>query len=733
MKVLSFFKNLFGFKKNTKYVKNHLNEANIRSSIFMSFIVIFLEIWMIFRQTRKYIKPYWDNPSGLGYKSNLELIFGMTSLYWLFIMCALAMLMFALFYVLKIRGKKSFRTNLILGTLCILWIFFLIPEVNIVNFTKGTTINKVTTILVYVSMPIFGASIIGNSFYRRYKGKDNTALSMLVIICFAAVCLFFGIKVGYSDFANPWIKVASDGSQVFNTQKVKMITCFLTMIIFVACLLIWKPYISILMLTSIFVLFDYCLCQYGVDKREFLEADRINYYTFLISLVMITISIYQQRIIEAYKDEKLKHDAEYDTLTNIHNVKYFTDKIVKIESKTPEKLDNKIYLFINIRNFKTINDQKGFEYGDVFLTRLAKDVIAAFPKDYTARLADDHFIILTDIDGYLDKIDVLNRLVQYSADGLYALLKVGGYKLKIGENPNKAIDKARYACSKIKNNYEKIYNEYTDELDEKLTLRQYIVNHIDEAIEKGYIKSYYQPVVWSDDQKLCGAEALARWIDPKYGFLSPKDFIPVLEESRLIHKLDQYMIEYVCKEIRRALDEGKKIVPVSLNLSRIDFELTNVKEYLDSMVKKYDIDKNYLHIELTESAISDDLEFMNRIITELKEDGYAIWLDDFGSGYSSLSALKDFIFDVVKIDMKFLTNFDENDRTKDILDCIIHLATRLGMKTLTEGVETKEEAEFLNEIGCGRLQGFLFGKPYAIYEFEEKIKNQTWTISDNLI
>ena len=727
MKLLSFLKSLFGFKKNSKYVKSYLNDSNIKSSIYMSFIVIVLEIWMIFRQTRKYIKPYWSSYDKLGYNNRFQLIFGMTGLYWLFIVCALAMFMFGLFYAIKKRGRGSFITNLVLGSLCILWILVLIIEIKLPTFSKGTDINKITTILVYVSMPIFGASIVGNSFFRHYKGKDSTALSIITITCFAAVCLLFGIKVGYSDFANPWYNSKGD----LNTQKIKMITCFLTMITFAGCLLIWKPYISIVMLTGIFVLFDYCLCQYG--PREFIEADRINYYTFLVSLTMITISIYQQRFTEAMKDEKLIHDANFDSLVEMHNAHHFTRKIIKMYKENPSYIDDKIYLFINVNNFKIINTQKGFAYGDKFLMRLAKDITASFPKDQTARLADDHFIVLTSQEGFMDKIDVLNRLVKASFEGLFVLLKVGGYRPQKEESPFRAIDKARYACGRIKNIYGTMFMEYDDELDQQFMKRQYVVNHIDEAVENGYIKAYYQPVVWSSDQALCGAEALARWIDPVYGMIMPRDFIQILEETRLIHKLDLAMLDNICKEMRRAIDENRPVVPVSLNLSRTDFDLINVREELNKCVEKYNIDKNYLHIELTESGLSQNTEEFNEMISAIKADGYAIWLDDFGSGYSSLNALKDFEFDVIKIDMKFLTNFDQNERTKYILDYIIQLATRLGMRTLTEGVETKEEAEFLNRIGCGRLQGFLFGKPFSLEHFEKHIYEGNLKISDHLI
>lgn len=719
MKVLSFLKSLFGFNRNSKYVRKHLNDANIRSSIYMSFIIICLEIWLIIRQTNKYIRPNWSTckVGSIEYSSKLQLVFGMTGLYWLFIMCSLAMFMFGLFYALKKRGKKSFITNIILGSLCVLWILFLIPEVNLPTYESGTMINKTTTIMVYASMPVFGLSIIGNSIYSKFKGKDNMLLSIFVIVSFAAVCLLFGIKTGYSDYTS--------------LSKPKMITCFLTMVTFVACLLIFKPYISILMLTTIFIIF--LNFMKGFDGRIYQEGDEINYITFLVSLTTITISIYHQRITEALKDEQLVHDANFDSLTGIHNFHNFVTSINQKLEKNPAFLDDKLYLFINICNFKTINTQRGFGYGDKFLARLAKDVEASFPRDFSARLADDHFCVLTKVDGYEDKIAVLEKLVKCEAEGLYILLKVGGYKAERNENINRAIDKARYACGKIKKTYGEIYNEYNAELDKLFTMRQYIVNNLDEAIEKGYIRAHYQPVVWSNDKKLCGAEALARWIDPIYGYISPRDFIPVLEETRLIHKLDEYMLDLITKEMKNAKDNNKPIVPVSVNFSRLDFELMDVKKELNERVNKYNLDKNFIHIEITESALSENPVLLNKTIEELNKEGYSIWLDDFGSGYSSLSTLKDYVFDVVKIDMKFLTNFEKNEKTKDTLDCIISLASRLGMKTLTEGVETQAEADFLNEIGCGRLQGYLFGKPLPIDEFDNEISNCNIEISDNLI
>ena len=722
-KIWDFIRDMFGFRRNTKYIRTYLNDANIKSSIYMSFIIIILEIWMIIRQLNEYIIPNWSTPEKYGYSSGVALLFGMTSLYYLFIMCSIAMMVFAIFHYRKIETKGAFITNIVLGSLCIIWPLLLIFE-NMVGNVKGTNVNIVTLFLLYFSLPLLGMSIIGNTIYRRIRGRNNTVLSIIVITCFAAVCLLFGLKVGYSDY--------------ISSSKPKMITSFLTMVVFVACLLIWKPYISIVMITSIFIVFLMMLKGFNPgnvieDRRKWLEGDEINYITFLVSLTMITISIYQQRVTEAKKDEKLIHDAIYDHLIEIHNVKYLADLINLNNEINPSENENKLYLFINISNFRIINDQRGFDAGDAFLIKLSRNIINVFHNDLVARQSDDHFVVFVGIDTFKEKIERLNKLVEEQADGLFVRLKVGGYKPLPGENPAKAIDKARYACGIIKRKPEVTFLEYDDAIDEKLSKRQYIVNHLDEAIEKGWIRAYYQPVVWSNNKYLCGAEALARWIDPTYGFLSPGDFIPVLEDTRLIHKLDTCIIEYVCREMRRAIEEKRPVVPVSINFSRLDFELMDVVTTLETIVEKYNIDKNYIHVEVTESALSENTKLINETIKELKKRGYSIWLDDFGSGYSSLNVLKDFEFDVIKIDMTFLSSFDTNEKTKDIIDCIIQLANRLKMKTLTEGVETEEEAEFLERIGCGRLQGYLFGKPNKLNEFEDRIYNGDFIISDQIL
>ena len=256
---------------------------------------------------------------------------------------------------------------------------------------------------------------------------------------------------------------------------------------------------------------------------------------------------------------------------------------------------------------------------------------------------------------------------------------------------------------------------------------------MDKAAEIGWLQPYYQPVVYSESGELCGAEALVRWIDPEYGFLSPGMFVPTLESVKLIHKVDAYLVERVCADIRKTMDAGLPAVPVSINFSRHDFECMDAIGHLEEMVKKYNIPKEMLHVEITESAMMDNVSVLLDASRKLKAAGYALWLDDFGSGYSSLNVLKDFEFDVMKIDMVFLKNFEKSEKAKPLIESIVQMANKMGMRTLTEGVETDAQKDFLKSVHCERLQGYLFGKPISYDEFLTKIKSKEFKVSKKLI
>jgi len=565
--------------------------------------------------------------------------------------------------------------------------------------------------------------LVYSVLYTNNKISRSPYISTCLTIMFTGVCMYFGWKVSESDFS-----------------KGRMILCFLTMVLYAACLLIWRPYISIIMLSVIGITYINYLDVYGVDlegnHKGVLEADMINYATFFISLIAVVVSIYHQRHSEARKSAKLIKASMTDDLTGISNPKHFAEQAeVLVNSTDPHSL---IYLYFNIANFKTYNDHMGYAQGNELLIKLAEGFEEVFKDGICGRMSDDHFMVLTKIEGFESRIEKMREfLKKESTEELYLELKVGGYRPDEGsDDPRSDIDRARYAAHSISHHADKNYIEYDRKMEDEFKLRQHILNNIDKAIREDYIQVYYQPVVWSDDKKLCGCEALARWNDPKFGFLSPGKFIPILEESRQINKLDLCVYEKVCKSLREKLDRGEKIFPVSLNFSRLDFELMDAVSELEKLVEKYNIPKDYLHVEITESALTDETGTLKNAMESLHEKGYSIWLDDFGSGYSSLNVLKDYEFDVLKIDMVFLKNF-ENEQIKGnarkIIETILDLADALGMKTLTEGVESEEAARFLTEKGCGRLQGYFYGKPMSFEDIYSLIDSGKLNISDEIL
>jgi EAL domain-containing protein (putative c-di-GMP-specific phosphodiesterase class I)/GGDEF domain-containing protein len=245
-------------------------------------------------------------------------------------------------------------------------------------------------------------------------------------------------------------------------------------------------------------------------------------------------------------------------------------------------------------------------------------------------------------------------------------------------------------------------------------IEKYIVDHIDEAIEKHYIKVFYQPVIRTITGYLCGLEGLSRWEDPVNGFLTSMDFVPVLEKYDLISKLDIFVINEICKTINERVTNNEPIVPISFNLSRLDFLECDIFNEVEKALRKYDVPRDMICVEITESVFVQNKEIITSAIDKFHDAGYKVWMDDFGSGYSSLNVLKDYSFDELKIDMAFLTNF--NLKSKKIITSTIQMAKNIGVQTLAEGVENIDQYNFLRDIGCEKVQGYFFGKPMPIQD-----------------
>ena len=572
-----------------------------------------------------------------------------------------------------------------------------------------------THTIAYVSLLAISVVMLAYAILYLRKKASCRAAGTAIKILFSLAMVVFGLFVSCTS--------ADRGGQVF---------AFMTVIVFLNCILIWHPAISFISLAAIF--FVYIYLQEKIIPITF--SVKVNAFTTWLAIFAATLNTYQQKKTEARKDEKLRELNAYlekmsllDELTSLPNMKCFYAKAAERFADPLNDINRLRLVFMDVENFKNYNEKYGFAAGTEFLKTVAQIVSGAFKGDLTARFSDDHFVALADADGLEAKIQKIQNDMREQELFVQLRIKAGIYAPKNRtESPNLACDRARYACESIKKHYGRDVIEYDSSMQKEFRQKQYIINNLDKAIKKGFIKVYYQPVVWAENGNLCGVEALARWEDPEFGLMPPGAFVPILEEYHLIHKLDLCVMETACKDLKEAIDNKRPVVPISVNFSRLDFELVNPAEELERCTKKYGVSRLFIHIEITESALSSSDEKLKKSLETFRKNGNSLWLDDFGSGYSGLNVLKDFSFDLMKIDMAFLSEFSGNEKSQPILTSIVSLAQKIGMQTLTEGVETEEERDFLKSIGCQRLQGFLFGRPMPKHELSQKIASGVYVV-----
>ncbi len=549
------------------------------------------------------------------------------------------------------------------------------------------------------------------------KGKvSNRAAGRAIKAIFSIAMVAFGLYISYTS--------KDRGGQVF---------AFITILIFLNCLLVWHPIVSFVCLTIVFAIYIYLQSK----LIPITLSIKVNAFTTWLAFYAAALNSHHQKRIEAQKDERLcalnehlEKKSLYDDLTDLPNRHYFYKASSEFLTNPGNNIDDICFVFIDVENFKNYNEKHGFIAGTNFLKTVAKILKDAFEGDLLARFSDDHFVALTKHYTLNRKVKKIQKEIHKAEDTVQLGFKVGIYRPKARDcAPELACDHARYACESIKKHFGRDIIEYESKMDKVFNQKLHIINNIDQAIENDYITVYYQPVVLSKNGKLCGVEALARWKDPNFGMLPPAAFVPILEEYHLIHKLDLRVMEIACRDIKECRDKKLPFVPVSINFSRLDFELINPAEELDRCIEKYGLSKDDIHVEITESALSSSDEKLKLSLETFRKNGNSLWLDDFGSGYSGLNVLKDYNFDLMKIDMAFLSKFSENRKAEPIITSIVSLAQKIGMQTLSEGVETQEAYDFLKGIGCQRLQGYLFGKPMPKEELVQKIQSGFYALA----
>lgn len=468
---------------------------------------------------------------------------------------------------------------------------------------------------------------------------------------------------------------------------------------------------------------------YNMTIWELIYKHRIRvfiYAVIILVLGVVAVRIYghiTRTTIEREQSEELRRQLEYDDNTELYDKQAFyqnTDRIININRTRQYSI-----VLMDIEKFKIINDLFGRKEGDKLLKYFADKLKEITGEEGVAGYyGADKFVICIPTERILNTdefVEDIQRYINTYPIDITINVCFGIYNISSkGVEINLMCDRANLAANSIKGNEMKRYAFYDDSMRIKLLSEQVILNEMQPALDKEQFKIYVQPKCNLETGELIGGEALVRWVHPEKGVVAPGTFIPLFEKNGFITKLDYYVWEQTCKIIRGWKDMGISTVPLSVNISRMNFYLPDFEKNLEELFKKYNLTPGDIYLEITESAYTTDPELINSVLCDLQNKGYMILMDDFGSGYSSLNMLKEAPLDVMKLDMKFLLGKGSKEKSEIILQSVIEMANKLKFKVIAEGVETKEQCELLSGLGCKFGQGYFFSKPIAAEEFKEK-------------
>ena len=411
---------------------------------------------------------------------------------------------------------------------------------------------------------------------------------------------------------------------------------------------------------------------------------------------------------------------QYDRLTGLYSKQYFYQQAGEVLLRNPDQQYD--IICSDIENFKLINDVFGVKAGD----RLLRGIGNAYAErlkgiGICGRLNSDQFAcLLKHRDDYTDDMFIEASILTNGLLGIHNIvMKWGIYNVEDRSVSIEQIcDRALLAARSIKGQYGKYFAIYDDTLRNQLLREQAITDSMESALSQNQFLVYLQPKYRIKDEVLVGAEALVRWNHPVWGFLSPAEFIPLFEKNGFITRLDRFVWEKACAVLHDWDERGYYPMSVSVNVSRADIYNEDLADTLVKIIEKYDLDPSRLHLEITESAYTENPKQIIDTVTTLRELGFVIEMDDFGSGYSSLNMLNDMPIDILKLDMKFIRSEMAKPKSQGILQFIINLASWMNLSVVAEGVETKAQLLRLTEIGCDYVQGYYFAKPMPCQEFE---------------
>ena len=455
--------------------------------------------------------------------------------------------------------------------------------------------------------------------------------------------------------------------------------------------------------------------QYSFNVYNFCgKVERYSYYWF----------DREKRILLCVIEDMTK-EMETDPVTGALNRAGFFNKVESILANNKDRRFAIIYF--NVKGFKAVNDMFGYEVGDAILMEGINALAMSFLKPLAiSRIEADRFVVLVDVKNVdLKKLPGIMHRTYEQGD-----IKVDLYGrcgiFYIPENCNMSVsdmcDKAKLAKLYIPNQYVKPYEIFDENMAYDYGQRSYALIHLDDAIKNDEIKVYYQPIYDASTHRIVSAEALVRWVSPEKGVILPGKFIPALEESGHISKLDTYIHRSVSSFLEKRYKNNEPVVRVAINLSRMDLMDEDIMHVIVNDINNSELPNNMISYEVTESAYASVPEMGIDFLIKLHDNGVMLLVDDFGSGVSSFSTIRDYDFDIIKLDMGFIQKIGSNKKNDNIVISLIELAHRLEMRVVAEGVETEEQAEFLRANGCDYIQGYYFSKPLPEDEFVKKLE-----------
>lgn len=422
---------------------------------------------------------------------------------------------------------------------------------------------------------------------------------------------------------------------------------------------------------------------------------------------------------KAKSQKTIEKIAYTDLVTGYSNWRKFESDATNLLNKASQN-DKHAMVIFDIDKFKAINDIYGHKKGNSILKDIADTLNKITCNNETfARVSSDNFNVLLK---YNTKEDIINAIKKIIISNNFVNLSFGIYEIKDKNLPISVYsDRASLAKLSIKNNRDINFAFFNDELRDKLLLEDKIEKEMEYALENNQFVMYLQPKYNIKSDKFCGSEALVRWKYTEKEFIYPSDFIPIFEKNGFITKVDMYILEQACKEIRTLFNKGISPLPISVNFSRVDFFKKDFITKIVNICDKYKIPYSLIEIEITESSMFGDTDTLFEVSRRLQDIGFILSMDDFGSGYSSVNMLKNIPLNVIKLDRGFFIDDKNIDKSQIVIKSIVSLIKQLGIRVVAEGIETKGQVEMLREANCDIIQGYYFSKPLPVKEFEKLV------------